>query len=310
MLQGLLPSHLRVEASVLNAGETLGVAIVSGNYLDHMAYEFGLVGRSETSVGRPGPLFDHGAALRIAEDWRSGAYVPVAPVLKQVAPNVPIITTRDGLVEWVLKARKGDQCCYFKGNLATFRNNTPAEIVALQKKHDSRRTKADPLAAARVRETQLRRTMELVEHTKKLFDSGMITFSQRREAGETIYLATRIGGHMTDSGRALQTQTMDIRKELRNAITAAWKRFDRSFKIANIDFEGTQDKIHDITAKVSIFKNDPQRTVDIRIAYRDLGKERQRWPHVLQQKGLAATKQIRMRDGIAKDRKTLDDFAD
>lgn len=115
---------------------------------------------------------------------------------------------------------------------------------------------------------------------------------------------------MTDSGRALQTQTMDIRKELRNAITAAWKRFDRSFKIANIDFEGTQDKIHDITAKVSIFKNDPQRTVDIRIAYRDLGKERQRWPHVLQQKGLAATKQIRMRDGIAKDRKTLDDFAD
>lgn len=300
-VQALLPSHLRVEVSVLNYGRAMGIAVISGNYVDGMAYNFGMMPNTEASLGRELPDFDRAAALRIADDWRTGAYLPAAPAAaRQVGPNIPIITTRDGLVEWVTSAKKGAQCCYFKGNLAQFRNDAPGQIVALQKKHDGRKGKADPLAADRVRESTLRRTLELVDHTRKLFNAGMITFSQRREGkeGETIYLATRIGGHMSEQ-RSQQTESMHLQKEMRNAITQNWAKFAKEFRIAHIDFEGTQDKIHDITAKVEIYKADPQNPQHMRIAYRDLGRDRKRWPAVLEQRGKAAVKQVRMRDQVS-----------
>ena len=103
---------------------------------------------------------------------------------------------------------------------------------------------------------------------------------------------------------------VNAQKQIRNAINAHWARFINrgDFKILGIDFEGSTDTNHELTAKIEIYTDNPQRTTNIRIPARDLGAEPDKWGPILVEKGQKAAKHMRYRTGMNAGRKTLDDF--
>lgn len=106
-------------------------------------------------------------------------------------------------------------------------------------------------------------------------------------------------------------QNMKIEKAVRNAIEQAWTKHKKEFSILAISFEGQSDQTHESTAAVEIYKSNPQVPTVIRVPLRDLGTDTEKWPAILAQKGFAAAKQMRVREGIKATRKyqTLDDMA-
>lgn len=298
-LISMLPETVTVHTGVLNMGRTLSV-LVSNSQAQMKSYEFGWVGRTSTCDGRQGEEFSNKAIMAIADEWNNGSlFVKAYEPSVRAAPATPYVITKDALIDWVAKARKGDMVVYFRGSLARFRNDAPRRIVELQKRADQAPAKRPQPAHERAELFQLQRDRELLTQIDLFMRKDLITVSQRPdiEGNGTAYLAIRKGKQMAVSHPYVEGK---LKKEIGNAIQVAWAKFSRDFQIQAIDWEGTTDDTHKITARVLIYRDNAQDPTVIHIPEDDLGQNRKQWPHILHNKGKKAVKMVNAREGRAK----------
>lgn len=298
-LISMLPETVTVHTGVLNFGRTLSV-LISNSMAEMKTYEFGWVGRTPTCDGRQGEDFSNKAIMAIADEWSTGsvfikAYVPTV----KAAPATPYIITKDALVDWVAKARKGDMVVYFRGSIAQFRDDAPRRIVELQRRADQAPQKKPQPAKERAELFKLQRERELLAQIDLFMRKDLITVSQRPdiEGNGTAYLAIRKGKNMAVSHPYVEAK---LKNEIKNAITIAWAKFSKEFQIQAIDWEGGTDDTHMTTAKVLIYRGNPQDPTTIMIPAIDLGENRKKWPHILHAKGKKAANMVNAREGRVK----------
>ena len=311
LVRSLLGEGFDVEVCVLNYGRTLWIG-VRGPHREEATYEYGWRGKTEKFAGEPGPDFSAAHALSIAADWGTGRYVPRDTGARR-QPTVPIVDSVTGLLEWLHNKKLGHACVYYRGDLAHFRAFAGPRIAYLQKIIDSSIAKRKkPSAATRFEATQLIKTTELLTHVQRLYESHVITLSQRRDPGaqETSYLAVRTSHAMNTLSPSVQSQ--QLQKQMTIAIRQAFTPIERRghFKILGITFEGESDKIHSITAKVTIYRDNAQNTMDFRIPYTDLGPAPAAWGPILANKAKQAIKTANQRFGLMKNRMKLEDLPD
>lgn len=306
LIAALVPPQVQCSVAVINKGLTLSVLIQAGGRMQR--YEFGWTGVSETSPGVPAPHFSKLVAIQIGEEWETGAYVPHAENANR-APSPPTwVRNRAQLLSWVTASKPGETAIYHAGNLTVFRNTLQRRLIEINRIED-RRSGRMPLPAPLRRERgNLEDVRDMLGTIEKLNKEGVISLSQRRVDTETHYLATKGKTHMASNPAAV----MALQKRLRNAVQAAWTPFVQqgAFKILNVGFEGSQDDTHDMTIKVELYRDNAQRPLHHRIPVSDLTDDQTRWPYILAQRATVVIKQLRAREGRAKNTKlTLDELS-
>lgn len=310
MIGGLVPSGVRVMASVVNAGVTLKVLVQSG--IDLATYEFGWTGRSATSPGKPAPVFGRAAANIIADEWETGRHLPVANRADNHANHAAPewVRSRQELTGWLVGSKNNNVAVvYFAGNLADYRAKAHKRLVEINRIEDKGSGRMPLRASLRRERAQIERVQELLQTIDKLYKNGTITLSQRRAGTETHYLATKVKNIMPSN----PVVVMALQKQVRNAIQRHWGQYAGEadgFKILAIGFEGGHDEIHNMTAKVEVYNRNPQNPLHFRIPTVDLGTDADQWGPMLAQRAAAVKKQLRAREGrSATTKKTLDDLA-
>lgn len=310
MIGGLVPSSVRVQASVTNYGSTLVVFVQGGT--DLQTYDFGWTGRTATSPGKPAPPFNRAAANAIADEWETGRHLPVANRADNRANHAAPewVRSRQELTGWLVgNKNNGMSAVYFAGNLADFRAKSQKRLVEINRIEDKGSGRMPLRATLRRERANIERTQELLQTIDKLYKSGTITLSQRRAGTETHYLATKVKNIMP----ANPAEVMKLQKNVRNAIQRHWGQYagePDGFNILAIGFEGGQDEIHNMTAKVEVYRRNPQDPLHYRIPTTDLGPEVDQWGYILEQRAAAVKKQLRAREGrSATTKKTLDELS-
>lgn len=291
MVSGLVPSGVSVAVSILNSGMTLRVMVQGGP--DFHAYDFGLTERTATSPGRFVPHFSRPAVLEIADEWETGRRLPKAKGPDNSAPAPVYVRSRQDLALWLSSQTKAN-AVYFVGDLATFRKEGAKRVVEINRIEDRRSGRMPLKAPLRRERAGLQATIELIEAVKKYYQKGVITLSQRRVGTEINYLAMKAANMAVNPA-----EQMRLQKQVRNAIRTHWDKNVRrgDFTIIAIEFEGGHDEIHNTTARVEVYRSNPQQPVHFRIPVTDLGDEQEAWGAILDNKAKAVMKMIRSREG-------------
>lgn len=197
-VEGLLrPSHpaIGIHVGITNAGHTLALVLADRFSGTSRLYEFGWAGRDGTSEGRTAPHVSNAALLAICDEWETGQAVPSpqTEALTAAGPLALEVTTRDGFLNWLRRAKPGDQCLYFRGELAQFRKDATARILELQIRADSARPSRARPAAESVELESLMQRLDLIAAVFKTRDAGLIAPTQRRaiEGDGMIYYAAK-----------------------------------------------------------------------------------------------------------------------
>lgn len=293
MINGLLPGGVFSSVSTINQGLTLSVLVQNGPYI--CGYEFGWTGRTSTSPGKPAPSFSRQAAIDIAEQWENGVYRPPAPSAKPEARPPLYVRNRAEFTQWLVSRSSPRDAVYFTGNLAQFRQKAQRRLVEINRIEDRGSGRMPLKASLRRERAALQTTQEMLQQIDKSLKHGLIALSQRRMGPDINYLATKVNAMPVNPAAVIKRQNL-----VRNAIQHHWAKYanqPNGFKILSIDFEGSEDEIHNRTAKIEAYRDSPQQPTVFRIPIVDLGDVQQSWGPILEQKAAALKKLIRARAG-------------